>query len=271
MRWKSVGALGALGMAVGAAAIAVASANDATSPTNVSAANTKAPGYAPATLLSPELQQIVWAQGSYKLENPDGQITSYGYLNDGPMTPAPSAPTAEASKTEPDKNTYLVFRGGLKGPDPSYNYGTHFLYQGHEGHAGYVTRINLDADGAHRVTLLADKTADGQPLKVIDGSTWDPFASRLLFTVEQSGTGGVYQATPDYRPRSTTSRAPSAAAASREFRTTTPATSTSSRTPAARTAPARMPEPGSRTASSTGSCRTSRATCRRAGRSKRSR
>ena len=45
---------------------------------------------------------------------------------------------------------------GLKGADPSYDYGTHFLFQGHEtGSPGYVTRVNLDADTAHRVTLLA--------------------------------------------------------------------------------------------------------------------
>ena len=39
----------------------------------------------------------------------------------------------EAQKTEPDKNTYLVFKQGQSGPDPAYDYGTHFLYQGHEG------------------------------------------------------------------------------------------------------------------------------------------
>ena len=39
---------------------------------------------------------------------------------------------------------------GLKGADPDYDYGTHFLFQGHEGGpAGYMTRVNLDADYAH--------------------------------------------------------------------------------------------------------------------------
>src|SRR5262249_4100020 len=42
------------------------------------------------------------------------------------------------------------------GADPNYDYGTHFLFQGHEnGVSGYFTRINLDADGKHRVTLMA--------------------------------------------------------------------------------------------------------------------
>ena len=45
--------------------------------------------------------------------------------------------TNEAHKTEPDKNTYLVLRG-QPGADPDYDYGTHFLFQGHEtGPPGY--------------------------------------------------------------------------------------------------------------------------------------
>ena len=76
------------------------------------------------------------------------------------MLPSPGVAT-EAFKTEPDKNTYLVFRHGLSGADSSYDYGTHFLFQGHEtGSPGYITRINLDADAAHRVTVLATKDSD---------------------------------------------------------------------------------------------------------------
>src|SRR5262249_8615866 len=111
-----------------------------------------------------------------------------------------------ATKTEPDKNTYLVL-AGQHGPDPNYDYGTHFLYQGHEGGTknaitglgmGYLTRVNLDADGAHRVTLLAATDNVGNPIPVIDGSTWYPWASQLLFTFEGSTNGGVWQATVDY-------------------------------------------------------------------------
>src|SRR5262249_25702578 len=69
----------------------------------------------------------------------------------------------EASKTEPDKNTYLVMPG-LKGADPAYRYGRHFLFQGHEtGTTGYLTRVNLDADAAHRVTLMATTDVAGNP------------------------------------------------------------------------------------------------------------
>ena len=97
---------------------------------------------------------------------------------------------AEATKTEPDKNTYLVLYG-QRGADPSYDYGTHFLFQGHEngaGGKGYITRINLDADVAHRVTLMATKDDLGNPLPAFDGSTWYLWAQRLLFTREAGAT-----------------------------------------------------------------------------------
>jgi hypothetical protein len=106
----------------------------------------------------------------------------------------------EAQKSEPDKNTYLVFDRGLPGADPNYDYGTHFVFQGHElgvGGASYITRINLDADAAHRVTLLAAMDSNGQPIAPVDGSTWDQWARRLLFTTENDNAP-IYAATPGY-------------------------------------------------------------------------
>ena len=49
------------------------------------------------------------------------------------MTPSrrARATVIEATKTEPDKNTYLNI-DGQGGADASYDYGTHFLFQGHE-------------------------------------------------------------------------------------------------------------------------------------------
>jgi len=149
---------------------------------------------------------MVVAQGSMKLENPTAQIAYYGYDNDvlnaagePQMVPTGSNPTHEAHKTEPDKNTYLIFKQSLPGADPNYWYGTHFLFQGHEsGSPGYITRINLDADAAHRVTLMATKDSTGATLPQIDGSTWDPFAERLLFTTELGGGPSIYSATPGY-------------------------------------------------------------------------
>ena len=175
--------------------------------TSVPAANPKAPGLSSPNVLSPEFQEVTVAQGSTPLENPSTTTSGYyGYSIDGPMLPTPAgdlpslAHKVEATKTEPDKNTYLVLNR-QHGVDPLYNYGTHFLFQGHENGVngqGIITRINLDADGAHRVTLLAEKEQDGTPLRTIDGSTWYPFSGRLLFSVEQGANGGIYQATLDF-------------------------------------------------------------------------
>jgi Bacterial protein of unknown function (DUF839) len=158
--------------------------------------------------LSPELIETEVARGSIPLENAsaDGVVAYYGYLNDGdPLLPVDFASPKEAQKTEPDKNTYLVLKG-QHGADPAYDYGSHFLYAGHElGPRGYVTRVNLDADPAHKVTLLAS-TQIATPnlpagnLPVIDGSVWNPFTKTLLFSFEGNGstTGGIWEATPDF-------------------------------------------------------------------------
>jgi hypothetical protein len=167
--------------------------------THIPSANRATPGVTSATVLSPELEQIIRAQGSILLENAADAAKYYGYLDDRPNLLPALGSNVEASKTEPDKNTYLVLHG-LKGADANYDYGRHFLFQGHEA-AGYITRINLDADTAHRVTLLATHEADGiTPLPTIDGSTWYPWSEHLLFTQEGDGSssGGVWQATPNY-------------------------------------------------------------------------
>ena len=176
-------------------------------------AQPKAVGYAPASQLSTGLRQAMVAQGAMMLENPEGIIGWFGYENDVPAPDNPALPQmipsfaavtpTEAQKTEPDKNTYLVLKG-QKGADPAYDYGTHFLFQGHEAGAnaggarrGYITRINLDADTAHRVTLMATHDTTGQPIAPIDGSTWDPFAQRLLLTTESTGAP-TYAATATF-------------------------------------------------------------------------
>jgi hypothetical protein len=174
----------------------------------VASAQAPTPGLTSPDVLPPELITTAVARGSIPVENPatvdlgDGTTTPikyYGYDGDAPLMPAPGdlpSPThlVESSKTEPDKNTYLILFGQT-GADPSYDYGTHFLFQGHEsGTAGYITRVNLDADGPHRVTIMASKDKTGAPLDIIDGSTWDPFAQRLIFTTEDS-SGPEYQAT----------------------------------------------------------------------------
>jgi hypothetical protein len=168
----------------------------------VSPAQPKTTGVPAPTVLSPGLAQIEITRGSQPLDGGTSAVPYYGYDGDGPLLPTPGdLPTAshkaEATKTEPDKNTYLVLKGQT-GPDQGYDYGTHFLFQGHEHSSpGYITRINLDADAAHRVTLMATQDVNGNDLANIDGSTWDPFAKRLVFTTENSAAG-EYQATAGY-------------------------------------------------------------------------
>jgi len=120
-------------------------------PTGVASANPKATGFVQPDILSPELFETKVATGSMLLENPSGLFKYYGYNNDGPMIPTTAGSNVEAHKTEPDKNVYLILKNQT-GADSRYNYGRHFLFQGHEtGVSGYLTRINLDADGPHRI------------------------------------------------------------------------------------------------------------------------
>jgi len=167
--------------------------------THVPNANPWIVGVTSPTVLSPELAQIVSAQGSNLVENPTDAVKYYGYLDNHPNLMPALGSNVEASKTEPDKNTYLLLHG-LRGADANYDYGTHFLFQGHETGAGYITRVNLDADAAHRVTVVATRESNGTPLPVFDGSTWYPFSGRLLFSQEGNGTttGGIWQATLDF-------------------------------------------------------------------------
>jgi hypothetical protein len=177
--WRAIAAA----LAAGALAPAAATAAPPVSWTDVPSANPKTAGASPANVLSPELTETAVAWGSLALDGGTPAAPYYGY--DGFTAPTVLTQNLnEAHKTEPDKNTYLVLKNGQPGADPDYDYGTHFLYQGHEsGTPGAITRINLDADEAHRATLLATTPA------AIDGSTWDPFAQRLLFTTENSSAG----------------------------------------------------------------------------------
>src|SRR5260221_9694550 len=115
--------------------------------------------------LSKGLVEKPVAEGAFTLENPSKYLGTYGYGTDGPpIAPKGAMPAKgtliEATKTEPDKNTYLVLDSAT-GPRNGFNYGTHFLFQGHENgptdengvKRGALTRINLDAPKSHRVTL----------------------------------------------------------------------------------------------------------------------
>src|SRR5579859_2808972 len=69
-------------------------------------------GVTAPNVLSPGLTEFPVAQGSIKAENPIGDVQYYGYHANGTFLPNPTVVQApgvnvEASKTEPDKNTYL--------------------------------------------------------------------------------------------------------------------------------------------------------------------
>jgi len=142
------------------------------------------------TVVSSESALVPIVRGTDPLENPSGVITRFGLLSD-------------QTKTEPDQNTYLVL-DNPGGPTPGYNYGRHFLFQGHEnaGDLAYVTRINLDVtDPAHRITLLTPVGPDGKThFNALDGSVWNPHTQTLLFTQENGSAGGVVEITPGWPP-----------------------------------------------------------------------
>ncbi len=153
---------------------------------------TGVPGTTPPTGSTPNLvasgfgTKIV-AEGIDPLENPVSIFKSYGYLDD-------NADPLARTRTEPDQNDYLVAKH-VGGPTAGYDYGSHFLIQGHENGGGkaYITRINLDVlEPSHRITLLDGIDASGSTgLASIDGATYDPFTGDLLLTSENGAAGFV--------------------------------------------------------------------------------
>jgi Alkaline phosphatase PhoX len=147
----------------------------------------------PETIVAPGFSLQLVAQGIELLENPSGVITRFGFLGDTNNT-----------KTEPDENTFLVLDHNPGGPTPGYDYGRHFLFQGHEnsGNRAYITRINLDVvNPDHRITLLTPVGTNGLTgFNSIDGSTWNPFSKTLLFSQEAGGNGGFIEMGADFDP-----------------------------------------------------------------------
>jgi hypothetical protein len=181
-------AAGAVVLVVAAVAVAqIFSGVPNANPRSGSPANVVANGFA--------LQRVV--NGNDTLENPAGIFARYAYLDDSTIQP-----DHQPTKTEPDQNTYLVTHRSPGGPTAGYDYGHHFLIQGHEVFSAasapqraYFTRINLDVkDPAHRITLLnpLPKDATDSGVRSIDGSTYDPFNGQLLFTAEAGNLGGVF-------------------------------------------------------------------------------
>ena len=117
----------------------------------------------------------------------------------------PLGSNVEATKTEPDKNTYLVFRAASRARTRATTTGrTSSSRATRPAARACITRINLDADGAHRVTLMSTQTDAG--VASARRSTARPgirSPQKLLFTTESGVSSGqptpsIYQATPDF-------------------------------------------------------------------------
>lgn len=179
---------------VAGAAAQTVSVTTSTVGSGVSAANARKDH--PANVLPPGFSLRLVEQGADPLENPSGLITNFGYLNDASTQPV------EATKTERDQNTYLVLKDNPGGPDADFDYGRHFLFQGHElgNDLAYVTRVNLDvADPDRRITLMTKVGSDGKThFNTLDGSTYNPSSGTLLLTEEAGPKGGVVELSPQF-------------------------------------------------------------------------
>ena len=179
-----------------------ASPSDPSNLANVAAANTKTPGVSSPNVLSVGLTEAPVAQGSNRLENGTQQVPFYGYDGNGTL-PLPVFPSrTEASKTEPDKNTYLVLDGltrrrpdlrlrhalpvpGARGRDS----GLHHAHQPRRRRGA-----PRDAAGDHR-------TASGAACPTSTAPRWDPWAAAPALH-----RGGIEAAAASGRPRSTCPR-----------------------------------------------------------------
>ncbi len=199
-KWIStvIGTMGAAGLLIGSVAMAQDGGaweqllqND-----GVASANPRYDLVPQPTRIAPGFRAAIVARGVATLENPAGLVDRYGFLDDYPPQPI------EATKTEPDQNIYLVLDHNPGGPAAGFDYGRHFLFQGHEGGSDVatVTRVNLDvAPGAHRITLLTPPGADGKThFNALDGGCFDPFTRTLLFTEESGSKGGVVEIGSDF-------------------------------------------------------------------------
>ena len=79
-------------------------------------AQPKALGISSPNVLARPWVDVELVRGSQPLENPDANASHYGYYtSDLPMVPLPPS-TAEKTKSEPDKNTYLSSRTASRAP-----------------------------------------------------------------------------------------------------------------------------------------------------------
>jgi hypothetical protein len=91
-------------------------ADDGVGDIKVGVANavTPTPGVAQSSQIDPDFALRFVVRGTDPIENPSGVITTFGQLANG-------------THTEPDQNTFIVFRHSPGGPTPGFNYGHRFL------------------------------------------------------------------------------------------------------------------------------------------------
>ena len=112
--------------------------------TPVPSANPKAPGIAAPNVLSPELIEAIVAQGSIPWRTPQSSTRHWEH-DPGQVLRVPEQRAhAAAARSGPGprrprggdqdraRQEHLPRPRGHKGPDPGYDYGKHFLFQGHE-------------------------------------------------------------------------------------------------------------------------------------------
>ena len=175
--------------------------------TNVPTANAKVAGYAPwPNVLSPELRQsIVGAQGSTPLENPNANFTNTATATDerdAASAPAGVHKTRRRRGPRPRRRrpsptrTPTSCSTARRAPTRTTTTARHFLFQGHELARAKATGLHHPHQPRRRRRASRDAPGDaGRPRATrsptIDGSTWDPFAQRLLFTTENASGGDL--------------------------------------------------------------------------------
>src|SRR5262249_61052303 len=80
--WERVVVLAAAGGPAALTAVVLAAVTDPGSLTNVPA-NPKINGFTQPNILSPQLQEVLWAQGSYKLDGGTTAVPYYGHDDPG--------------------------------------------------------------------------------------------------------------------------------------------------------------------------------------------
>ncbi len=120
----------------------------------------------------------------------------------------PQSPGASSSKSKPDKNTYLVLRG-QKGADPGYDYGTFFLFQGHEvgsntapGGAPATSRASMSTpspplDGDNEITGVHVSDGDTDRGGILGAKVLRPFPDGWrVFWTQQHGDNVTWEILP---------------------------------------------------------------------------